>query len=322
LGGAPGDHVQVWSGGRNVSMDAITDAVGGMEYMDHPVINRTGLAGDFDYTVEWDSRTDTEDFSAESVVFRARELRNRMENSIVAALFLQAAAATPPESYLHRLFSPENLPNIGLLVAGIFGIVVAICTLLVIRRQTKATEVAATAAQNEIASLDRQFSISHRPWVSVSGEIKNSPLVFSDRGAHVTVSFTIKNAGSAPALGVGTMNGGLIVGPMPRTPEQARTAIGLRLIPPNVSDIAGILILPNDSYEIKALQLTTPKEQITKEPQEVWFTLCIWYKDEMGSPHGTGLLWRFDSDRGESLIRPVEAVLGSFTRIGIGNESY
>jgi len=61
---SPGDHVQVWSGGRNVNMDAITSAVGGMEYMDHPVVNRTGLAGDFDYTVEWDSRTDTEDFSA------------------------------------------------------------------------------------------------------------------------------------------------------------------------------------------------------------------------------------------------------------------
>jgi uncharacterized protein (TIGR03435 family) len=60
----PGDHIQVWSGGRNVSMDAITNAVGEMEYMDHPVVNRTGLAGAFDYTVEWDSRTDTEDLSA------------------------------------------------------------------------------------------------------------------------------------------------------------------------------------------------------------------------------------------------------------------
>ena len=61
---SPGDHIQVWSGGRNVSMDTIANGIGGMEYIDHPVVNRTGLAGNFDFTVEWDSRTATEDFSA------------------------------------------------------------------------------------------------------------------------------------------------------------------------------------------------------------------------------------------------------------------
>jgi hypothetical protein len=34
-----------------------------------------------------------------------------------------------PQSYLLRLFAPENLPNIGLLLAGVVGIVVAIGTL-------------------------------------------------------------------------------------------------------------------------------------------------------------------------------------------------
>jgi uncharacterized protein (TIGR03435 family) len=60
----PGDHVQAWSGGRNVSMDVLAGGIGGMEYIDHPVVNRTGLGGDFDFTVEWDSRTATEDFPA------------------------------------------------------------------------------------------------------------------------------------------------------------------------------------------------------------------------------------------------------------------
>lgn len=78
----PGDHVQVWSGGRNISMDAITNAVGGMEYMDHPVVNRTGLAGNFDYTVEWDSRTDTEDFSAST----ARGPVEPVGNSLLEAM--------------------------------------------------------------------------------------------------------------------------------------------------------------------------------------------------------------------------------------------
>src|SRR5713226_8543991 len=34
-----------------------------------------------------------------------------------------------PKSYLSRLFSPENLPNVGLFFAGVVGIIVAIRTL-------------------------------------------------------------------------------------------------------------------------------------------------------------------------------------------------
>src|ERR1017187_6166475 len=42
-----------------------------------------------------------------------------------------------PKSYLSRLFSPENLPNIALFVAGVVGIIVAICTLRTLREQTR-----------------------------------------------------------------------------------------------------------------------------------------------------------------------------------------
>jgi hypothetical protein len=42
------------------------------------------------------------------------------------------------DGYLGRLFSPENLPNIGLFIAGIIGIFIAICTLKVIDKQTQA----------------------------------------------------------------------------------------------------------------------------------------------------------------------------------------
>lgn len=55
---APNDHNQVWAGGKNVSTDAIAAAVGSMVPVDRPVVNRTGLIGDFDFTVEWDSRND------------------------------------------------------------------------------------------------------------------------------------------------------------------------------------------------------------------------------------------------------------------------
>ncbi|HXQ26870.1 MAG TPA: hypothetical protein VN822_10715 [Candidatus Acidoferrales bacterium] len=50
----------------------------------------------------------------------------------------EGRASNHPDSYLKRLFSPENLPSIGLLLAGIGGIFVAIHTLKAIRRQTNA----------------------------------------------------------------------------------------------------------------------------------------------------------------------------------------
>jgi hypothetical protein len=49
---------------------------------------------------------------------------------------ISAAPAMP--SYVSRLFSPENLPNIALALVGMGGIVVAVLTLLVIKRQTQA----------------------------------------------------------------------------------------------------------------------------------------------------------------------------------------
>lgn len=41
-----------------------------------------------------------------------------------------------PDSYLHRLLAPENLPNIGLFLAGMFGIWIANRTLRAIESQT------------------------------------------------------------------------------------------------------------------------------------------------------------------------------------------
>jgi len=45
-------------------------------------------------------------------------------------------AKSHPDSYLHRLLAPENLPNIGLFFAGIIGIWIANRTLRTIERQT------------------------------------------------------------------------------------------------------------------------------------------------------------------------------------------
>jgi hypothetical protein len=68
-----------------------------------------------------------------------------------------------PKSYLSRLFSPENIPNIGLFLAGIAGIIVGIKTLRKMERQTKATEDAAKAALlNAKALINRE-----RMWIEI-----------------------------------------------------------------------------------------------------------------------------------------------------------
>jgi hypothetical protein len=64
-------------------------------------------------------------------------------------------------SYLHRLFSPENLPTIALVIVGIVGTVVALITLFHIKRQadtldehkTKFDELAKAANSNAQASI-------------------------------------------------------------------------------------------------------------------------------------------------------------------------
>jgi hypothetical protein len=54
-----------------------------------------------------------------------------------------------PESYLKRLFGPENAPNIGLVVIGLGGIFAAICTLKAIEKQA---EIAANSQRSWIVA--------------------------------------------------------------------------------------------------------------------------------------------------------------------------
>ncbi len=56
---------------------------------------------------------------------------------VICALFLTVGPADEPHSYLSRLISPENVPNIVLAIVGIVGIGVGICTLLFIKRQAQ-----------------------------------------------------------------------------------------------------------------------------------------------------------------------------------------
>src|SRR5258708_26929377 len=93
-----------------------------------------------------------------------------------------------PTSYLSRLLSPENVPNIGLFFVGIIGSGIALSTLFKIERQTKAGEDAAKAAL-----LSAQAVINaERPWLLV--------MIESGEGPMGGFNIFVKNKGRTPAM--------------------------------------------------------------------------------------------------------------------------
>lgn len=89
---------------------------------------------------------------------RRQKGRNRVTNPVsntipAPPLVVIVPVVNHPESYLHRLLSPENIPSIGLFVAGIVGIIVAIRTLIAIKRQADLMERQTVAAAKSTAAF-------------------------------------------------------------------------------------------------------------------------------------------------------------------------
>ncbi|HLV95735.1 MAG TPA: hypothetical protein VKS44_11130 [Candidatus Acidoferrales bacterium] len=192
-----------------------------------------------------------------------------------------------------------------------------------IKRQRSYMRLQWKAMRDQIESADKQFLMSHRPWVTVFGKIENQDLVFNEREASIAISLVLKNGGTAPALNTVIVNQGLIFGPMPSTPAETRLAIdcGQRQSLFPINNETGALLLPNDTQPTDTtLRTQTPIND--RQPQEVWFSLCIRYTDEKGIAHGTGLLWKFIHVNGSHEIQPYGTVRGRFMQIHVGNEAY
>ena len=53
------DHTYVM-GSRDVSLNSIAASLGGYHGLDRPVVDRTGLSGKYDYSVEWKEESDSD----------------------------------------------------------------------------------------------------------------------------------------------------------------------------------------------------------------------------------------------------------------------
>ena len=122
-------------------------------------------------------------------------------------------------SYLSKLFGPENIPNIALVVVGIGGIIAALCTLRLISWQTRVmvmqTKIAKTSARAAIfgvaaakksadaALLNAQAIInSERAWLiptTESIEPNDLPTRFLANSQVETMTVRIENCGRTPA---------------------------------------------------------------------------------------------------------------------------
>jgi hypothetical protein len=133
-------------------------------------------------------------------------------------------------SYIARLFAPDLMPNVVLSIIGIAGVIVALCTLRKLERQTKANEDAAKAALLQ----SQHLASSERGWLFVDkgkgmfDEAIQEPYLLpvghpdvrpnQERISHCI--FFIRNAGKTPAKITG-LKVELQIGDSPSDPPDA-----------------------------------------------------------------------------------------------------
>jgi hypothetical protein len=104
-----------------------------------------------------------------------------------------------PESYLKRLISPENAPNIALSLVGLGGIIIALCTLWKIERQTKATENQVKASHDGLRAwlgIEVSENIPISETISIQTIQQNATLTPQPP----RFTWKLKNSGQTPAF--------------------------------------------------------------------------------------------------------------------------
>jgi hypothetical protein len=183
-----------------------------------------------------------------------------------------------PKNYLSRLFSPENLPNIGLFIVGFIGIGSAISTLKKIERQTAATE----------KSLILQF----RPKVIIRG----GHVVDADRLEEATMEFAITNIGASAATVLETeLVAKLVNHPTPTFSffEQS-FPISLLKLGPGMGHLHTVTLDKETTAAIQQMDFDH-RNKSGEGKKTILFAGTLQYRDELGILRRTGIFREYSA---------------------------
>lgn len=132
-------------------------------------------------------------------------------------LIAQIANTAPPKSYFSRLFSPENLPTIGLIFVGIVGIYVAIGTLNHMRESSE-RQLRAYVLPTEVSIFDGTMMNPIQP---ARANVPGVPMLVKNFGQ--TPAYKVISYAQIAVIAVVDENRLLVVPPIP---EQFANTLG------------------------------------------------------------------------------------------------
>ena len=88
---SPKNREMAWAGGRQVTIDMIVESIGGWEGFERPIVNRTGLAGEFDFTIEWQAGVQRPGFASPGIVVTGTSLMEALQDQLGLRMVAQTA---------------------------------------------------------------------------------------------------------------------------------------------------------------------------------------------------------------------------------------
>lgn len=153
----------------------------------------------------------------------------------------------------------------------------------------------------------REFYVSHRPWLNIECK-SNGPITIDSSGFHTSISYSIKNGGTAPAVraidycsGLHVDDGDHLVQAEDCMAKYNEGSIGFEGIKERVKErpknVLGFLLLPGEITQTKNFDLNVPLHYNKEAGIFISYTLGVCYQDDLGKVHQTSILWKFVPDK-------------------------
>jgi hypothetical protein len=212
-------------------------------------------------------------------------------------------------------------------ISGIIGIYlaafVAIWAVLMAKCSSDDQYQAMMAQQRSMQGQLNIMKADWRPWLSMDTKV-TTPLHFDNSGAHVGLDETVENHGKSVAKFVQMIESGLQVQditPYGRSIQtnQVMTNFLIRANFIGQCDIRNVaqftagfghFIFPGQGQHYHT-DMGADRSAFTHHRDDntsVWFAICIAYRDDAGSPHGTLMVFAYENQSG-AIIFPTEGVV-------------